>query len=238
MISNDKRYNNILQLIIKVLENSVVLKNLNGLGREIIGDYDKSFFYASYSVQYMIDTEKIIYESGKKDEVFIGLDLNRATFLQYTDNDIKEIARESTYCTAFSATGIATDKLQSEIKPFTRNNITRGTEIEQTVLFNRLFKSIHEQIRQNKIDIHLKDGQFPSLSNRKLLPIVTFNPDKGLVLFHSSYRATVWNKDRSTYNIGDLKEVGKLEGLSRYLSVPIGLVEAKLTDSHIEQTYN
>lgn len=128
--------------------------------------------------------------------------------------------------------------MQSEIKPFTSNNITRGTEIEQTVLFNRLFKSIHEQIRQNKIDIHLKDGQFPSLSNRKLLPIVTFNPDKGVVLFHNTYRATVWNRDRSTYNIGDLKEVGKLEGLSRYLNVPVGLVEAKLTDNHIEQTYN
>lgn len=227
MISNIKRYNSTINTIISIIRGN---KYHNKYGGYLY--FDNSLYMSSVYIALVYDVNHFIVDEDKNGDVFIGIDLNKVQIdLGQVDKSVRDTVH-NTVLYHVHQDKLFYDDLMRDISPYDIDSIS-PQNADKTEYYNKLYQAVYNLSDYANIDSFLGEKEFPTLKNRKLLPVVVLKLSKGKISFTDTCYPKSSKSNRYTYNISDLNDKNRVRNLREYSRVPLGLISTKITGNHI-----
>lgn len=227
MISNIKRYKSTINNVIDIIKSSNYSNKIAGYLY-----FDASLYMSSvYFALEFYDLSKLLVNEDKSGDVFIGLNLDKVRLdLTQVDKGV----RQSVYNTVVYSNQNKSfyDDLMKDISPYSQYSISIQNS-EKTEYYRKLYNAVYTLPDYADIDCFLGDKEFPTLVNRKLLPIAILKFSKGKINFSDTTYPRSYKSNRYTYNIRDFSDGNKIRNFKQYSRIPLGLISTKITGGHI-----
>lgn len=244
MISNLKRYKSTIQILLQALRKQVTDGEWTLNGSSAIS-FDESLYRSVMTVYYILSNKSMIYDEDKNGDIYIGIDLNKTSMLRKNDTytNYKDTVAHSVYMTIKYSNDTQSywNSLLDDISPYTQKSFlgdasVRSEQIPKTNLYKKYEKALEEVYDSGKVIATLNDGEFPTLSNRSLLPLLIIRPKKGVVEYANTYYPGAYNKSRKKFDLSKVMDRNDLRMGMSDVCIPISLITVSITGKHIKRS--
>lgn len=203
-VSNIKRYNSTIRLI-----ESILKKRCKGSNKRIVlmklVRFTEDFFNIHIRLDFAIDKD-VIHSVGSDGNIYIGYALdNLKVVIPYTDEDLARTLISQATQHRKERKGVS---LETEIGL----NQKDRTYVDPSWMYDtEIFKDVKSKVEEiyegNGLELKLKDGVYPKLKNRKMLPICFIDCEKGILDYCYSIHAETSRAKRGHHPLTELQYV-------------------------------
>lgn len=229
MITNIKRYSNIINLL------------KNGVFRQMKGDdswnklhYSKVVYFNDKLYEFhttmrfdVFLNKNIICEEGSDGNIYIGPELGNGFFKSYTETDIDRFVTFRTFGSAPNKFSDIKKDMDIKYEDYEKNPMI----VQKSKPYLKIKDALND-ITYDKLDVRLRDGEFPKLKNRKMLPVFIINTNTNRIDYFMTTYVDSYRKNRDSRGI-DAAWIFSDLFISDYVSIPKGLVDIKINSPFV-----
>lgn len=171
---------------------------------------------------------------GHNEERAVGVSFTDAVLPSW-DNPNQPIANEVFNDLVYR--GVLDHSMSSD--SFTRSNGTKKgiSDVEtlmQSSYFDDFYREIKSIVPSISINLSLKSGEFPRLSDRSLFPYLWFDPDSGLINYCCDSSAISYRQGRNTASFDRFTSTSDIREAAAYLIDPFSYVIIDLSHRDVD----
>ena len=224
MISNIKRYKNTINILKgKALESNQCRNNKITLVTYVF--LDDSFYKYRFEsrVHIPVDYKKVIAEECDDGNIYIGFRLDGVLDLEINEENIEEFVINRAFKSSLD-NDVKRD-IGISYEEYSRNpNLIRTT---------KPFLKILSYLENMKVEAVLKDGEFPKLKNRHMIPLYIINIKRRMVEYFGVGCPETYRKYRDSTDLSEVMSISRTEAC-----LPKTLVAIHIEDNGSNTAHN
>lgn len=236
MISNTKRYGNTVNLLKNLILNTV--KREGNYGSIVCNKYTEmngKLYWYDATLRFRVPLKKnVICEECSDGNIYIGIELGEAVCEEYGgDTRIETFISRRAYGHNFREDLVKDLKNDMDVS---YEDYEKNPKLIQNSKPYKKIEGVLEDIKNGEIRIEasVKDGEFPKLKNRKLLPVFIINTSTQRIDFFTTDFPDTYRKYRTSRGI-DAAWVFTDNFVIKHVGIPKSLVDVKIDCPYIKK---